>query len=332
MPARNFRKFTLAFVFWSTEMRRRSIFWAKFLGCFFPALIGYVASPAYADICTGTPPLTCAASSVSGVDKGQQGFVAPVIDPDAVSLGGTVTASTAGGSGGLLGTANATAAPGLLRATAFSQSSYNSSDVGGFNDVIFIAARAEASFSDRGTVNSTNASLFGTSVVVPVTYQIDGTSSGNGGIGPSGERLAVGNQVFFSNGIFDLNLTVGTPIDFLAFLSVFADAGASISSATHLSSADYGHSVHVFSDLPDGYTFDTLSGHNYATNAVGAVPEPSTWAMMLLGFAGIGFVTYRRKSKPALMAAGSTMIRFELKSRLWAAFLLAVSVSGLFGV
>ena len=33
------------------------------------------------------------------------------------------------------------------------------------------------------------------------------------------------------------------------------------------------------------------------------VPEPSTWAMMLLGFAGIGFMAYRRKSKPALMAA-----------------------------
>jgi hypothetical protein len=34
-----------------------------------------------------------------------------------------------------------------------------------------------------------------------------------------------------------------------------------------------------------------------------AVPEPSTWAMMLLGFAGVGFMAYRRKSKPALMAA-----------------------------
>lgn len=30
---------------------------------------------------------------------------------------------------------------------------------------------------------------------------------------------------------------------------------------------------------------------------VGAVPEPSTWAMMLLGFAGVGFMSYRRKSK-----------------------------------
>jgi hypothetical protein len=33
------------------------------------------------------------------------------------------------------------------------------------------------------------------------------------------------------------------------------------------------------------------------------VPEPSTWAMLLLGFAGIGFMAYRRKSKSALVAA-----------------------------
>jgi hypothetical protein len=37
-------------------------------------------------------------------------------------------------------------------------------------------------------------------------------------------------------------------------------------------------------------------------NGVSAVPEPSTWAMMILGFAGIGFMAYRRKSKPVLMA------------------------------
>jgi hypothetical protein len=28
-----------------------------------------------------------------------------------------------------------------------------------------------------------------------------------------------------------------------------------------------------------------------------AVPEPSTWAMMILGFVGLGFMAYRRKSK-----------------------------------
>jgi hypothetical protein len=46
-----------------------------------------------------------------------------------------------------------------------------------------------------------------------------------------------------------------------------------------------------------------VSGSVQRTDVVTAVPEPSTWAMMLLGFAGLGFMTYRRKSKPALMAA-----------------------------
>jgi hypothetical protein len=36
---------------------------------------------------------------------------------------------------------------------------------------------------------------------------------------------------------------------------------------------------------------------------IAAVPEPSTWAMMILGFAGIGLLAYRRKSMPALMVA-----------------------------
>jgi hypothetical protein len=37
------------------------------------------------------------------------------------------------------------------------------------------------------------------------------------------------------------------------------------------------------------------------TAAVAAVPEPSTWAMMILGFCGLGFMAYRRKqSGPAL--------------------------------
>ena len=71
-----------------------------------------------------------------------------------------------------------------------------------------------------------------------------------------------------------------------------------------VSVADYSHTLHIFIDVPDGYTFDTVSGHNYSSSNVGAVPEPSTWAMMILGFAGLGFMAYRRKNKLALMAEG----------------------------
>ena len=34
-----------------------------------------------------------------------------------------------------------------------------------------------------------------------------------------------------------------------------------------------------------------------------AVPEPSTWLMMMVGFAGVGFAAYRRKSKSGLAVA-----------------------------
>jgi hypothetical protein len=43
-------------------------------------------------------------------------------------------------------------------------------------------------------------------------------------------------------------------------------------------------------------TYTILSG-------VAAVPEPSTWAMMIFGYAGMGFMAYRRKNKMPLNAA-----------------------------
>jgi hypothetical protein len=47
--------------------------------------------------------------------------------------------------------------------------------------------------------------------------------------------------------------------------------------------------------VPDGYSISYSDGLITA-----AVPESSTWAMMILGFAGVGFMAYRRKSKLAL--------------------------------
>jgi len=37
--------------------------------------------------------------------------------------------------------------------------------------------------------------------------------------------------------------------------------------------------------------------------SISSVPEPSTWAMMILGFMGIGFVAYRRKNQPTFRVA-----------------------------
>ena len=41
----------------------------------------------------------------------------------------------------------------------------------------------------------------------------------------------------------------------------------------------------------------------YVDGVAPAVPEASTWAMMIMGFAGLGFLAYRRKNQMALHAA-----------------------------
>jgi hypothetical protein len=40
----------------------------------------------------------------------------------------------------------------------------------------------------------------------------------------------------------------------------------------------------------------------YQMSIGSAVPEPSTWALMLAGFAGLGFVGYRLSRKSAVLA------------------------------
>jgi hypothetical protein len=57
----------------------------------------------------------------------------------------------------------------------------------------------------------------------------------------------------------------------------------------------------------DSITFTFLSGDlrsdfssgfdNVVISTVDGVPEPSTWAMMILGFGGVGFVAYRRRNQ-----------------------------------
>jgi hypothetical protein len=65
----------------------------------------------------------------------------------------------------------------------------------------------------------------------------------------------------------------------------------------------------LFSGLPT--TIDSsesgIGGEGFlggTLTVAAAVPEPSTWAMMILGFCGLGFMAYRRKQNgPALRVA-----------------------------
>ena len=57
--------------------------------------------------------------------------------------------------------------------------------------------------------------------------------------------------------------------------------------------------LRVGQDIVGGTPFPTFNATFSLSGAV--IPEPSTWAMMLLGFAGLGFAGYRhaRKARPA---------------------------------
>jgi hypothetical protein len=52
------------------------------------------------------------------------------------------------------------------------------------------------------------------------------------------------------------------------------------------------------------YAVDGMVRYGDAVDVgVSSIPEPSTWAMMLLGFAGLGFAGYRASRKSVALAA-----------------------------
>jgi hypothetical protein len=82
------------------------------------------------------------------------------------------------------------------------------------------------------------------------------------------------------------------------FAGVLAGFAASTLDLTALGPGDY--SLVLTGNSIRGVVYD-ISLAIGGTPVVG-IPEPSTWAMMILGFAGVGFMTYRRRKVAALAA------------------------------
>jgi hypothetical protein len=73
----------------------------------------------------------------------------------------------------------------------------------------------------------------------------------------------------------------------------FTNIGTSVQSAL----ADAGSGPY---SLTEKYTITANgTGSTLSTINMSAVPEPSTWAMMILGFIGVGFMAYRRTDRQA---------------------------------
>jgi hypothetical protein len=100
------------------------------------------------------------------------------------------------------------------------------------------------------------------------------------------DGLSVAQETFLDagNGLF-------TPFPQLG-LHVFTATGTAAANAT----VPTGAGPYSVTEL---IVFDThgASGSFSSTIDVSGVPEPSTWAMMLIGFAGLGFALHRSRRK-----------------------------------
>ena len=97
-----------------------------------------------------------------------------------------------------------------------------------------------------------------------------------------GGVAGVASVSFGTNLIADFNL-VGTPLGFVQLSTNGPDLFS-------------GNPADPIFTLGSFNLVNPFFGQNdVLTISVAAVPEPSTWAMMILGFATVGFVAYRRK-------------------------------------
>jgi hypothetical protein len=163
--------------------------------------------------------------------------------------------------------------------------------------------------------------LMGTDYAVPGTGGPAASSVCGGPItcGPPGYITAIFN--FSTGGYFDFGTVtladyvvpdVRTGTGFYLYGPIFGTASGAVllgncaivdCSTRH--STTYELTYFVDTDGPSQFRFAWTGLYGYSPPSplgVTAVPEPSTWAMLLIGFTGMGFMAYRRPKTAALAA------------------------------
>ncbi len=115
-----------------------------------------------------------------------------------------------------------------------------------------------------------------------VSFDLAGSQGGSGNVDPVFPHTT---KILFSIGGVTQQLTLNPTSPFTPYTFLFTTTG---------------EGQLTFRDLAGG---NNNVGNILDNVTVTAVPEPSTWAMMILGFLGVGFMAYRRKSGVALRIA-----------------------------
>lgn len=177
----------------------------------------------------------------------------------------------------------------------------------------------------QGNVDLTTAANYGPgpNTLHPASVQdIDlvGDTNGSGGVfgGLSQSFATVAGQMYRLTFDYSHNNGTASSNGYAAQVTV-ADGNAL--AATVLSTevtqafnqlgwAAFSQTFTANSDLTQLTFINTRGGFNagiyldeVSVEAVAAVPEPSTWAMMILGFAGVGLMAYRRRNQNAATSA-----------------------------
>jgi hypothetical protein len=115
---------------------------------------------------------------------------------------------------------------------------------------------------------------------------------------------------------FDVHLLTAGQTYVVSFLDIARPSGGDAftvsygaATATFMPGSNWTTDTFVFTAAANttlifaGQSVDGDRGTALDLVTISAIPEPSTWAMMVLGFFGVGFVAYRRKSSSAVRLA-----------------------------
>jgi hypothetical protein len=167
-----------------------------------------------------------------------------------------------------------------------------------------------ANYNFTGTTSgvTTFSGNVGTNIITGTTNQLVNTANGLAAINepPPGQ-----NGVPFTDITFDPVDGVFTQFSFRGQLvaagdvtvTVFDNLGQSFTFSAKanqdfaafgiIALTGTGETISSIDITSDGFNSVKQIGFGFAT----AVPEPSTWAMMILGFFGVGFMAYRRRGQ-----------------------------------
>jgi len=144
---------------------------------------------------------------------------------------------------------------------------------------------AVATFDFNGTAyNGVNGSYFVTHAITPVSLI-------------SGDTYSV-EAWGFSNTQLYVDISGPSPVTFNSLGGALSNDGS-----TNFNGGSSGP-CNMISGLGCSGV-GPLNSHGqdfFGAGSIGAVPEPSTWAMMILGFFGIGFMAYRRRNGAQVLA------------------------------